>query len=37
MSHMKFGLLYNIDRHEEVHGSPSQYYGQILDQAMPSG
>lgn len=31
---MKFGLLYNIDYHEEVHGSPSQYYGQILDQVV---
>jgi alkanesulfonate monooxygenase SsuD/methylene tetrahydromethanopterin reductase-like flavin-dependent oxidoreductase (luciferase family) len=29
---MKFGLLYNTDYHEEVHGSPDRYYGQILDQ-----
>ena len=29
---MKFGLLYNIDYHEDVHGSPNRYYGQILDQ-----
>lgn len=29
---MRFGVLYNIDYHEEVHGSPSRYYGAILDQ-----
>ena len=29
---MKFGILYNTDYYPEVHGSASQYYGQILDQ-----
>lgn len=29
---MRFGILYNIDYHEEVHGSASRYYGAILDQ-----
>ncbi|MDH4074371.1 MAG: LLM class flavin-dependent oxidoreductase [Acidimicrobiia bacterium] len=29
---MRFGVLYNIDYHESVHGSASQYYGAILDQ-----
>ena len=29
---MRFGVLYNIDYHEEVHGSASRYYGAILDQ-----
>lgn len=29
---MKFGILYNIDYHEAVHGTPDRYYGQILDQ-----
>jgi hypothetical protein len=31
---MKFGILSNIDDHEEVHGSPARYYGQILDQVV---
>ncbi len=31
---MKFGILYNIDYHEEVHGTPDRYYGQILDQVV---
>jgi alkanesulfonate monooxygenase SsuD/methylene tetrahydromethanopterin reductase-like flavin-dependent oxidoreductase (luciferase family) len=29
---MRFGVLYNIDYHEDVHGSASRYYGAILDQ-----
>lgn len=29
---MKFGLLFNTDYHAEAHGSPSQYYGHLLDQ-----
>ena len=29
---MKFALLYNTDYHQEVHGSPARYYGEILDQ-----
>ncbi len=29
---MKFGILYNTDYYPEVHGSPSQYYGRILEQ-----
>src|SRR5436189_539208 len=29
---MKFGVLYNTDYYPEVHGSASQYYGQILEQ-----
>ena len=29
---MRFGVLYNIDYHEEIHGSASRYYGAILDQ-----
>jgi alkanesulfonate monooxygenase SsuD/methylene tetrahydromethanopterin reductase-like flavin-dependent oxidoreductase (luciferase family) len=29
---MRFGVLYNIDYHESVHGSASHYYGAILDQ-----
>ncbi|MEA3216806.1 MAG: hypothetical protein QOJ19_2962 [Acidimicrobiia bacterium] len=29
---MRFGVLYNIDYHEEIHGSASRYYGDILDQ-----
>lgn len=31
---MRFGVLYNIDYHEEVHGTPSRYYGAILDQVV---
>lgn len=31
---MKFGILYNIDYQESVHGSPSDYYGQILTQVV---
>jgi alkanesulfonate monooxygenase SsuD/methylene tetrahydromethanopterin reductase-like flavin-dependent oxidoreductase (luciferase family) len=31
---MRFGVLYNIDYHEDVHGSASRYYGAILDQAV---
>ena len=31
---MRFGVLYNIDYHEDVHGSASNYYGAILDQAV---
>ena len=31
---MRFGVLYNIDYHEEVHGSASRYYGAILDQVV---
>ena len=30
---MKFGILYNTDYYPEAHGSASQYYGQILEQA----
>src|SRR5579871_1591495 len=29
---MKFGILYNIDYHREVHGSSASYYAQILEQ-----
>src|SRR5215469_4118939 len=29
---MKFGVLYNIDYHREVHGSSASYYAQILEQ-----
>lgn len=29
---MRFGVLYNIDYHQEIHGSASRYYGAILDQ-----
>src|SRR2546426_5587172 len=29
---MKFSILYNTDYYPEVHGSASQYYGQILEQ-----
>ena len=29
---MRFGVLYNIDYHESVHGTASHYYGAILDQ-----
>jgi alkanesulfonate monooxygenase SsuD/methylene tetrahydromethanopterin reductase-like flavin-dependent oxidoreductase (luciferase family) len=29
---MKFGILYNIDYHPEVHGSSASYYAQILEQ-----
>jgi alkanesulfonate monooxygenase SsuD/methylene tetrahydromethanopterin reductase-like flavin-dependent oxidoreductase (luciferase family) len=29
---MKFGLLYNTDYYPEVHGSASQYYGDILEE-----
>ena len=29
---MKFGILYNVEYHPEIHGSPSRYYGHILDQ-----
>ena len=29
---MKFGILYNIDYHEEIHGDPSQYYDEIIAQ-----
>jgi alkanesulfonate monooxygenase SsuD/methylene tetrahydromethanopterin reductase-like flavin-dependent oxidoreductase (luciferase family) len=29
---MKFGILYNTDYYPEAHGSPSQYYGRILEQ-----
>lgn len=29
---MKFGILYNIDYHEDVHGSQAQYYETILQQ-----
>lgn len=31
---MKFGLLFNTDYHAEVHGSPSEYYGHLLDQVV---
>jgi alkanesulfonate monooxygenase SsuD/methylene tetrahydromethanopterin reductase-like flavin-dependent oxidoreductase (luciferase family) len=31
---MRFGVLYNIDYHEEVHGSATRYYGAILDQVV---
>lgn len=30
---MKFGILYNTDYYPEAHGSASQYYHQILEQA----
>ena len=30
---MKFAILYNTEYYSETHGSPSSYYGQILDQA----
>ncbi|MEW6298111.1 MAG: LLM class flavin-dependent oxidoreductase [Thermodesulfobacteriota bacterium] len=30
---MKFGILYNTDYYPEAHGSASQYYNQILEQA----
>ncbi len=29
---MKFGILYNTDYYPEAHGSPAQYYQQILEQ-----
>jgi alkanesulfonate monooxygenase SsuD/methylene tetrahydromethanopterin reductase-like flavin-dependent oxidoreductase (luciferase family) len=29
---VKFGILYNTDYYPQAHGSPSQYYGQILEQ-----
>ncbi len=29
---MKFGLLFNTDYHAEVHGSATEYFGQLLDQ-----
>ena len=29
---MKFGILYNTDYYPDVHGTASQYYGQILEQ-----
>jgi alkanesulfonate monooxygenase SsuD/methylene tetrahydromethanopterin reductase-like flavin-dependent oxidoreductase (luciferase family) len=32
MAKMKFGVLYNIDYHREVHGSSRDYYNQILEQ-----
>ncbi len=31
---MRFGVLYNIDYHQEIHGSASRYYGAILDQVV---
>jgi alkanesulfonate monooxygenase SsuD/methylene tetrahydromethanopterin reductase-like flavin-dependent oxidoreductase (luciferase family) len=31
---MRFGVLYNIDYHAEIHGSASRYYGAILDQVV---
>jgi alkanesulfonate monooxygenase SsuD/methylene tetrahydromethanopterin reductase-like flavin-dependent oxidoreductase (luciferase family) len=29
---VKFGILYNTDYYPQAHGSPSQYYAQILEQ-----
>jgi alkanesulfonate monooxygenase SsuD/methylene tetrahydromethanopterin reductase-like flavin-dependent oxidoreductase (luciferase family) len=29
---MKFGILYNVDYHYEVHGSPTEYYNTLLKQ-----
>jgi alkanesulfonate monooxygenase SsuD/methylene tetrahydromethanopterin reductase-like flavin-dependent oxidoreductase (luciferase family) len=29
---MKFGILYNVDYHREVHGTPTEYYSTLLDQ-----
>ncbi len=29
---MKFGILYNVDYHREVHGTPSKYYETLLNQ-----
>jgi alkanesulfonate monooxygenase SsuD/methylene tetrahydromethanopterin reductase-like flavin-dependent oxidoreductase (luciferase family) len=31
---MKFGILYNIDYHEDVHGSPQGYFKMILEQSV---
>jgi alkanesulfonate monooxygenase SsuD/methylene tetrahydromethanopterin reductase-like flavin-dependent oxidoreductase (luciferase family) len=31
---MRFGIAYNIDYHENVHGSPHSYFAQILDQVV---
>ncbi|MDH4146764.1 MAG: LLM class flavin-dependent oxidoreductase [Acidimicrobiia bacterium] len=31
---MKFGVLYNIDYHREVHGTAADYYSAILDQVV---
>lgn len=29
---MKFGILYNVEYHPEIHGMPAQYYEHILSQ-----
>jgi alkanesulfonate monooxygenase SsuD/methylene tetrahydromethanopterin reductase-like flavin-dependent oxidoreductase (luciferase family) len=29
---MRFGIAYNIDYHEEIHGSPADYFEEILQQ-----
>ncbi len=29
---MRFGICYNVEYREDVHGSPSNYYGQIFEQ-----
>ena len=29
---MRFGICYNIEYREDIHKSPSNYYGQILEQ-----
>ena len=29
---MKFGILYNVEYHSEIHGAPAQYYEHILSQ-----
>jgi alkanesulfonate monooxygenase SsuD/methylene tetrahydromethanopterin reductase-like flavin-dependent oxidoreductase (luciferase family) len=29
---MRYGLLFNVDYHADVHGSPKEYYDSILDQ-----
>ena len=30
--HLKFAILYNVEYHPEIHGTPADYYAQILDQ-----
>jgi alkanesulfonate monooxygenase SsuD/methylene tetrahydromethanopterin reductase-like flavin-dependent oxidoreductase (luciferase family) len=31
---MRFGIAYNIDYHEEIHGSPASYFAHILDECV---
>jgi len=31
---MRFGIAYNIDYHEEIHGSPNEYLNHIIDESV---